>query len=79
MQHFDIAQLLNGNWTASNGQIFVASDIPCVMRKRRGINSGTGMMSEMLYVRLPNGNTVYIRPFSDGTITVRVTDREVYF
>ena len=78
---FDITQLINGNWTASNGQITVGSDIPCIMRKRRGIKAnGTGGIAEMLYVELPNGGPrVYIRPHADGTISVYVTDREVYF
>lgn len=80
MPHFDITQLLNGNWTASNGQITVGSDIPCIMRKRCGIKAnGTGGMTEMLYVELPNGGPrVYIRPFPDGTIGVRISDREIY-
>lgn len=78
---FDITQLLNGNWTASNGQITVVSDIPCIMRKRRGVHAnGTGGITEMLYVELPNGGPrVYIRPFPDGTISVFVSNREIYF
>lgn len=79
MSQFDITQLLNGNWYATDGRITVGADVPCIMRKRRGLNPGTGASAQMLYVRLPDGNTVYIRPFPDGTISVQVTNREVYF